>query len=343
MDNKIGLIITGGTIGTVTKNKKNKKDNSDKKQDVIYNSNMVLRGLDKSTVKDFIKLYGFSEYSIPYYILSENLEFSNLYALYKEVKNQLQNKDACIITVGTDTLFYVSSYLCISLAHTNKTVVLVSSDYPLDNKRANGYYNMDIALRFISKKISGVYVAYKNKGERAKIFHGARLVASRNFDGYVSSADSKNIAILNKNGEIKINNSNITKTKSINTFNNVSYDISNVSNVLFIYPYVGIDYNRVKNSINSDTIIVHDSYHSGTVNSQGKNNINIINNQEIYIAGGLKGEKYESLTNFPVNNIMSIDNITPTSLYFKVLFSAHLDKKSRQEYLLSNISGEFFK
>lgn len=186
-------------------------------------------------------------------------------------------------------------------------------------------------------------MSYKNEGEAVKIHYGARLNALAQFTDYVSSALSKECGSFD--GDFFVVGRAEEKSKS--SFGELCFQYSqekdNKESVIYIAPYVGVDYISYNDYFASkgNTIIVHDSYHSGTVKTDGANNINCLK-QKVYLVGGLKtNEKYESALNLN-SNIEVYDNITAAALYLKLILSRNMSEKERALYLKSNTAYEYF-
>lgn len=115
----------------------------------------------------------------PYTILSENLSGDNLTLLASEVCKALTEAfDGIIVTHGTDTLPFTAAALAYATGNDCKPVVLVSSNHPLTDPRANGNHHFKAAVEFIQQQSGrGVFVAYKN-GNNAVTFHNALSVVT---------------------------------------------------------------------------------------------------------------------------------------------------------------------
>lgn len=120
----------------------------------------------------------------PYYILSENLGAENLNILMECVRGHLRKgwADGILIMHGTDTLQYTAAILGYVFGWADIPIVLVSSDFPLEDERANGYTNFRYAVEFIKGGYGkGVFVSYSNPGDIPKIHRGTRLLGHRVF------------------------------------------------------------------------------------------------------------------------------------------------------------------
>jgi len=127
----------------------------------------------------------------PYSTLSEQLNSTFVQKLIDCVKSNAEKEyDGIIVTHGTDTLQYAACALGYALGNSSIPVLLVSSNYILDDPKMNGLENFIAAVDFIKGGYGkGVFVAYKNKQEGVTIHRGTRMDAHHTFDssagGYV--------------------------------------------------------------------------------------------------------------------------------------------------------------
>ena len=136
---KILVIFTGGTIASTLRD--GVMDTDKEKNYKLIDSYL---NLDDSVT---------FETKEPYFILSENLSFDNINTLCKCVKESLsEDYDGIVVTHGTDTLQYSASALDIILGNINIPVILVSSNYPLEDTRANGFDNFIGAIKTLMKQ-----------------------------------------------------------------------------------------------------------------------------------------------------------------------------------------------
>ncbi|MDE5966854.1 MAG: asparaginase domain-containing protein [Lachnospiraceae bacterium] len=102
-------------------------------------------------------------------ILSENMDGAHLYVLIRTIKENLAAYDGIIVAHGTDTLQYTAAGLAEVFTDIDKPVVLVSSNYVLDDARANGFANFAAAVTFIRNRLGcGVFVSYQNNITRTR-------------------------------------------------------------------------------------------------------------------------------------------------------------------------------
>lgn len=137
----IAVIFTGGTIGS-----------SIQQNYVSTDSQMPYRLLEmynESQAKDNPDFPHFIT-AEPYTTLSEYMNGSHLNLLIASVREQLTREiDGIIITHGTDTLPFTAAALGMCFAYAKIPILLVSSNYILDDPRANGRTNFTAAVDYI--------------------------------------------------------------------------------------------------------------------------------------------------------------------------------------------------
>lgn len=173
------VIFTGGTIGsTITDN--------------IISPNKSTSSL---LINKYNELYDDNEcvfdVSYPYSILSENLSATELNILIKEIKQNIEEEyDGIIVTHGTDTIQYTAAALDYIFCDIEIPILIVSSNYPLENVEANGLINFAAAIKFIEDNISnGVFVAYENHDGIVYYHRGNKLVKHLETDDQLFSID----------------------------------------------------------------------------------------------------------------------------------------------------------
>ena len=232
----------------------------------------------------------------PLQILSENLAPCVWLKLIAAIEAQQPNQyDGIIITHGTDTLAYTAAALSFYFNASKIPMLLVASDYPLDNPRANGLGNFVCAVEFILQNIkAGVFVPYRNQLQTTQVHSGSRLTCSLQLSGDFFSVQSKSSmqfengtfsllnpssnSILGKNSKkppLLLNDcvdaGVITTHRAVAEGDGLRRTIqtktpnlkANFSGrILMIKPYPGLDYSHF-NLENVDAVL-HDLYHSGT-------------------------------------------------------------------------------
>ncbi|CAG1022065.1 partial L-asparaginase, partial [Patescibacteria group bacterium] len=154
------------------------------------------------------------------------------------------------------TLAYTACSLSFYFHAIKIPMLLVSSDYPLDDTRANGLNNFVCAVEFIrQEQIAGVFVPYQNNEQEMQLHLASRLTSSLQLSSDFFSVKNKPFMLFKNKQFIKqleIISSNITVSlKSI-------FD----ANILLVKPYPALNYQSI--NLKSINAVLHDLYHSGT-------------------------------------------------------------------------------
>ncbi len=200
----------------------------------------------------------------PLQILSENLAPPAWKILIAALEAEhIDQYDGVIITHGTDTLAYTASALSFYFNNLNVPILLVSSDYPLDDPRANGLSNFSCAIEFILQKIkSGVFVPYRNQQQKKTLVHkAARLTCSLQLTGDFYSVQGNSFAQF-ENKRFSGLPVATSPDATINTSTTPTIAARFCSRILMIKPYPGLDYSHF--NLELVDVILHDLYHSGT-------------------------------------------------------------------------------
>lgn len=351
----INNIFTGGTIGSHINNKGS-------------------ISTDKNTQYKLLEMYGQScgsddriytditfINSEPYFILSENLSAEYILKLINAVGYALKNNPhGIIVTHGTDTLQYSAAVLGLIFGGSSVPIVLVSSDYVLEDKCANGLINYKYAIDFIIRSSTsdacnntaavhhsghntgqwGVFVSYCNKGGNPTIHRGTRLLPAVPFSADVrSSGDSwygqYNVDYIDLMSNVS-NNFTLNplyRTASDNFTNlceyaGISYDALDLlplsDSILRLSSYPGIAYPKLTADVK---VVMLESYHSGTICID--NNLKSFAddaaklNIPIYITGLSDGTaEYETVDMYRKLGIEPIYNISPVTAYCKFWLAA---------------------
>ena len=163
---KILVLFTGGTIGSAA---------NDGIISLSEESRSLLLQMYRSSAGETAADIEFIE-RIPYTVLSEDLSARELNLLLRALEDAVkEDLDGIIVTHGTDTLQYSAAACALRfgshgfLAQNGAPgscppILFVSSDYPLDDERANGLANFTAAVNVIREgSLSGVGIAYRNE------------------------------------------------------------------------------------------------------------------------------------------------------------------------------------
>jgi len=170
---KILPIHTGGTIASTSQK-------NGAKPTLSFHS--LLKKVDKDVLKDIKiskELTPFGKYGID----SSNLNLKHIKKLYKTILKNYEKYDAFLITHGTDTLSYTSSFLFYMLKNIKKPVILTASQKTIDDKNSDVISNLTTALLACKTKNHGVWVAFDKK-----VFYGNSItkIDSSNLSAFTS-------------------------------------------------------------------------------------------------------------------------------------------------------------
>lgn len=208
---KIGVVFTGGTIGSMLARDGYISPDGEAPFKLIdmyrsYASKRMGTGAfaDMYTAANAADSKDDVEFVVsqPYMILSEMLDAPHILKLIKHVGELSRTDlDGIIVTHGTDTLQYSAAFLSYAAGISSIPIVLVSADYPLEDKRSNGLENFDCAVEFIRrKKGTGVFISYKNKEDAFVTIHrGTRTVAHMPYSASLFSVDNQYYAKFDGN------------------------------------------------------------------------------------------------------------------------------------------------
>jgi len=255
---KILVIFTGGTIGSAK---------SGSVIDIDAETSFQL--LESYLAQPQAKPVEF-ETQQPIYILSENLVPNDWDVLLHTLNGVDQSQyDGIIIAHGTDTLPYTAAAISFGIQQCDVPVMLVSSDYPLDDKRANGLANFTGAIDFIAQGVvAGVFVVFKNNNGETLVHLGSRL---READPYSDDFDSMAGVAFGKMEDGCFVYQDDKRNVSLDALKAYDFSVRKPASfdaeVLLIQPFVGLNYDYFKFDVHKPKAVLHGLYHSGTANT----------------------------------------------------------------------------
>ena len=308
---KILVIFTGGTIGSSIK-----QGGADVDQTMQH---VLLKQYKNDSNIEFIT-------SSPYSVLSENLSAIELNLLQNEIAKGLESdNDGIIVTHGTDTLQYTAAAIEIAFSNTNRPIVFVSADYPLENPKTNGHINFEAAVEFIkTKKQNGVFVSYKNNTEKKTAIHiASHILQHLELDSNIYSLDSAPFATYDK--EIVFNHEPIRPESSIGTVNYMSNP-----GILSIESCPG---NHYSYSLEQVQAIILKPYHSGTLNTSNHAFCNFCRQAKerkvpVFVMSSSTNVSYKSTELYHDLGITPIYHSTYISAYIKIWAAISLGKSA---------------
>lgn len=257
---KILLILTGGTICSA----RNENGLNDLNTDAATES--------------LISKYDEIEIISPINTLSENMTIVKWNSLINTLKHVDYSKyEGIMILHGTDTLHLTASLVGILLSDVGCPVMMVSAHRILSDPESNGVDNFDKSVEMIkwlsARKMGGVYVIYRNMDGVSYVHHATHLKECDDYSEEFFSEDMIEYNQLLKDDSLSWFSKLSDDLQRVNTLNYSSSDssINRVGelqdNVLFIKPYVGINYDRI--GLDGVKAVFHGMYHSSTINTEG--------------------------------------------------------------------------
>lgn len=313
---KVLVILTGGTIGSKSEN-----GIVDVSSEAAYSIiNLYYEKYGRDTEFDVIQ---------PINILSENITAD----VWIDLCNCLDNINCddyrgIIICHGSDTLTYTSNVVGMLYNKLPLPIVLIASNYELDNEKSNGIINFRSAVCLIKKGVRGVFVAYSNDKGDNDIYIATRIIESdpyfdqyRSFDGKPWGRIVDDSLVVNMSPSVEeLNSFKPLSIQRPENFNN---------RVMLIRPYPDMDYSNI--NLEGVNAVVHYMYHSATACVAG-DNTSIINFakrcKELgvkFYAASFKDRNieraYMSSREFLNENVMPLFNISAEASYIKVLIA----------------------
>ena len=283
--------------------------------------------------------------------LSENMTIGKLSRIIRNIKNNNYNDYAGVIVLhGTDTLAYTAALFSAIFADSAVPVMLVSANRPLKDPDTNGNSNFRCAVELIMGGISpNVYVPYRNSDGVMYLHIASTIMQCQNFSENFYNASSTHV--------FTVDSDILKKCRKISRSRNPipMPDKLDESSVMLISPYTGLDYSRI--DLSGIRIIVHGTYHSGTVcversstdECYGTRSILHLAdrcreaNIQVFIAPSALNEcQYSSMFDAAKTGILVPLNMTSESAYAKAVIGIALsyDSTKLHEFMLTDIAGE---
>lgn len=294
----------------------------------------------------------------PLQLLSENMAQEAWERLLNVIESAQPDKYAgIIITHGTDTLAYTAAAVSFYFHALAIPILLVSSDYPLENSKGNGLANFICAVEFIRQEIAqGVFVPYRNTGQTMQIHRGTRLACSLQLSGDFYSVQG-NSFMQYAGGQFSSANIPLFEHAKMDSKSGTIPHKSRTlkpqfsRRILIIKPYPGLDYSHV--DLDSVEAVLHDLYHSGTActSAQWSKNFSLLefvkrchdHGITVYLAPAIKSENaYQSTRELIEQGAEMIWNISIEAAYVKLMlaYGNFTDRKQISGFMDSDIADE---
>ncbi|MBS3952095.1 MAG: asparaginase [Methylomicrobium sp.] len=285
----------------------------------------------------------------PLQLLSENLHPCVWTTLIKAVEAEHPEQWAgIIITHGTDTLAYTAAALGFYFNKITVPLLLVSSDYPLDDNRANGLANFACAVEYIKRQMrAGVFVPYRNQSETMHMHSGVRLASSLQLSGDFISVQFKHHLEFGAQGFIELNEQGFKPGIT----NGPKMQPVFSDSIMMIKPYPGLNYSRL--DLSGVSAVLHDLYHSGTACSsmQWGASCSLVafikrckqDGIVVYLAPAIKSEAaYQSTCELLNAGAKMIWNMSIEAAYVKLSLALgnYEHEQEINDFMVSDIAGE---
>ncbi len=335
---KILVILTGGTIGSlISENVINVKEGASAKLIEMYQEK---EGND-------------IEFEViqPLNILSENLDPSYWEVLCDCLDQvELNQYQGIIITHGSDTLSYTAAMIGLCYSHTSIPIVLIASNYALQDERSNGFANFYYAVCFIKEEQrAGVFAVYQNNKEENIVYLATRLKEADTYLDQFSSFGSVDFGKIAENGfwEIIHEQNPARQEMQVHTEKWRQEKFRYIKKVLLIHSYPGLDYNSILLDSGIGAVLFA-TYHSATVcggtkqcpvekflkKCKGKG-------IEVYACSFKPVEDfYATSTELLRQGVIPLVNISTEAAYAKLILAYNQPIKDRKTFMNKNIYFE---
>ena len=325
---KILFVFTGGTIGSTSDGK--------------YISPDAKKPY--SLLDAYSRRYGVDfDYTVcePYRALSENNTGKELKMLICAIESA-KSYDGIIVTHGTDTLQYTAAALGYCFGNACAPICIVSSNYPIEDERANGICNLHAAIELIKTGYArGVFVPYRNQGENITRIHRAtRLLPHDAFSDTVRSVKGIEYGYFADDGSFAAN-SDFTELSDELSLPSIDKLCEQATEIVRMQAFVGMTYPTLDDSVR---YVIIDAYHSGTVDTVSQGARAFFEEArargiKVFLSGAYGGEQYGSAIAFEELSIVPIKDISPISLYIK-LWLYSLDREVDARLLSKSRAGD---
>ncbi len=313
---KITVLSTGGTIASAF---------DGKTIDVSKNTNSLVL---KKYLEQNKSNIDFTEKS-PVSILSESISKTDFEKIALSVYDEKETSDGIIITCGSDTLSYISSFIGLLFCDTDIPIVIVASNKILDDINSNGYENFCCAVSLIKNNVKGVFVPYKNSSGVMYVHKGTEILQADFNDDFYSLYKPYGIF---DNGLTVLDDFTQKIPSGVFSKNNPP---KLINCVLMIEPYPLQNYDIFE--IIAPKAVLHTLYHSATADD--KSAVDFIkkcnkDGKKVFLCCAKFGQKIYSSTDALIKaGAVMLYDISPSCAYIKLLLAVNQNKISVEEFM----------
>ena len=244
---KILIVMTGGTIGSS-----------------FDGGSINVRADGKSAVVDrYLSEHDHIQFDTvhPLNILSESITCDDFNILAKALFDVDYTKfDGVIVTAGSDSLAYLSSFVGLLLGDCPIPVMIVAANKILTAPDSNGYVNFSCAVDLIGQGIHGVLVPYRNSDGLLYVHAATDLRQADFHDDFDSFHGAYGVF---ENGVLHEKRPYLAQPIP-QVFDRERLPLIN-DNVLMLTPYPMQDYTRI--GTDGVRAVLHTLYHSATLDA----------------------------------------------------------------------------
>lgn len=259
----------------------------------------------------------------PYTVLSENADGNTYIKLFMAVSRGVDaGYDGIIVTHGSDTLQYGAAVAAYAAGSDSVPVMVVASNYVLEDERANGLTNFRYAVKFIANHCGkGAYAVYANTGSACKVHCALELMPHRMFDDSLYSVDGLCY------GEFDGDNWVYSGHKCPGYRRIQQTPCAGADGCIGIM-YIDVRPGMVCPDVRPGTkAVILGSYHSGTVSVKYGPFTDMLKKAAglsvpVYLVGAYEGQDYESCAEYEKLGIRVLYKIPPAAAYIGVWLGA---------------------
>ena len=336
---KILVILTGGTIGS-------------KAEGTVIDVNQAAAYM---LIQLYREKYGNDvtfEVIQPLNVLSENMNPSHWEVLLSTLaKVDFANYDGVIITHGSDTISYTSALVGYCYRHVQIPIILIASNYNLQDSRSNGLSNFYHAVCFIKDKTAkGVFVIFRNNKEESIVYLATRMIEADTYCDQFSTYGGTDFGkMINSHFVATLGKQNPTTKELAAPKEKIEIEEYRFSKrVLLVRPYPGLDYSYINLDENIGAVL-HCTYHSSTACSKSENHsasdfVKRCKEKEIpvYMCSFKQdvSRLYASSTEILAAGAIPLMNISTEAAYTKLMLAYNLLNTNQEEFMKENIYYE---
>jgi len=337
---KILVILTGGTIGSFVEGS-------------VINVDKEASSMIVQRYKDKYGEHHTFDVVQPLNVLSENMIPSDWEKLIAAIKEGLEKDyDGIIVTHGSDTLTYTSSFMGQVFGAVNIPIVFVAANYPLTDDRSNGNDNFASAVTFINQAVvSGVFVIYQNNRKENDVYIATRVQESEPFYDQYTSFDNEVFGWV-KGDEFVYNEKCPVSLDRFRTVNKQACteeipEFHYKKQVLLIKTHLGVDFSNYRLKDNIGAVLIY-MYHSATAAVRKESGLmeflKECKEKGIKVYGGsFKGKDiplYDSNHQLVEAGLVPLCNISIEAAYGKILLQLNGNQENEEEFVEKNVFFE---